>query len=608
MNRRFLVLIILSILFLSTQAINAEEPVIYEMFSINLLSPNTSAARNQWSLHIETNLSRIGIGVTEHESTGWGNIAPRTWSYPYFDYDYIPTYEQGGYDLLVISNSYGLDWNPTGIYDTTSIIPGGDNYCQYSNSVYDSTLQNYLTEFDDLARKGYAKQLQQILYEDLPSISLVYPQAVYGIKENIKNLGLIDPLLFTSGDYRPEYWDDPDDHDIRYAIPYDLRDPNIFTVESYFDNQWMQAVYGSLVQRYPFAYDWDTQIASSISLTEVADNKLDVTVYLDSNAKFSDGETVLPEDVKYSYELYMTEKIGSSAFGFLTSWFDSNDSIEIINNVPGGGLIFHMNHNTFNAYDILSYGIIDKHAPGNTGVFDLFNLHGLSIFNDATGSGDAGFNLVKSCGPFKVTSYSYSLVHMQPNTYYNGYSPSLNDFYMVYVSGASSALADLAVGSVDIIDALYFTDPSDYDGLTGISYEVVQGTTNQKLAINQKHPILGTGELTPVGTPDAAKSIRKAISHLINRTLIVEEILDGLGDPGVSDCPKACAVYDNSLQPYECNITKAIEFMAAAGYNVYEPLPTETPTPTDTVSSVKLGIILVAVVGITSTIKRRRGK
>ena len=104
-----------------------------QFFSISLLSPNTSEPRNQWALLMETKLPEIGINVTFHESTGWGNISPRTWLYPLITFDYIPTYAEGGYDIVFVGWPNDIDWDPTGLFETSAIIPVGDNYYQYSN-------------------------------------------------------------------------------------------------------------------------------------------------------------------------------------------------------------------------------------------------------------------------------------------------------------------------------------------------------------------------------------------------------------------------------------------------------------------------------------------
>ncbi|MHA1828948.1 MAG: hypothetical protein ACTSX6_09920, partial [Candidatus Heimdallarchaeaceae archaeon] len=143
MNKKALLGLILVVLFGFSTAIgiaSGANVTIQTVFSINLLSPNTSPARNQWSLLMEQQLPKIGIGIAFHESTGWGNIAPRTWSYPLIDYDYIPTYDKGGFDILFVGWSWGLDWDPTGLFDTASLVPNGDNFYQYINPVWDDTL------------------------------------------------------------------------------------------------------------------------------------------------------------------------------------------------------------------------------------------------------------------------------------------------------------------------------------------------------------------------------------------------------------------------------------------------------------------------------------
>ncbi len=88
------------------------------MFSISLLSPNTLEARNQWAVLMQKQLRKIGIDVYLHESTGWGNIGPRTWNYPLIDFDYIPTYAEGGYDILFVGRNWDMNLNPSSLFST----------------------------------------------------------------------------------------------------------------------------------------------------------------------------------------------------------------------------------------------------------------------------------------------------------------------------------------------------------------------------------------------------------------------------------------------------------------------------------------------------------
>ena len=81
---------------------------------------------------------------------------------------------------------------------------------------------------------------------------------------------------------------------------------------------------------------------------------------------------------------------------------------------------------------------------------------------------------------------------------------------------------------------------------------------------------------------DKARSrnyIRKAISHMVPRNKIVEEILDGIGAPGVTGMPDIAFGYDSSLEPYEYSIVLAKNEMRAAGFEYPEDNnPIITPT------------------------------
>ena len=571
MKKKALLGITLIVLFsLSTFLGQAQETEIQTAFSVSLLSPNTSAARNQWSLLMEQQLPKIGIGISFHESTGWGNIGPRTWDYPLLDYDYIPTYDEGGYDLFFVGWSWGLDWDPTGLYDTASMIPNGDNHYQYSNPAYDTKLDQYLTELDDATREGYAHELQAIMYEDLPAICLVYPRSLFGFKEGLVG---IDGLLIASSNHRAENWDDLDDHIINYGIPADLKEPNIYVVSSFYDMQWMQCVYGSLYKRAQGTHDYTEQIALNSTISEVIDDKINMTVFLDPDAKFSNGDAVLPSDVEYSYELHMTPSVGSQDYSNVHKWFDSNDSISVVGpDVAGGELLFELSGVYNFARALLTYGIIDKSI-----VEPAIASFGYEIFAEVPLTGDVQDILVTSCGPFMMEAFdpALSVMKMVPSPFYLE-EVLLDELYLTFIAGKDSAVAELIAGEIDIMDAQYYPVLADFEGVAGIEGVLIKDPSHQEIGVNMRHPILGTGELTPVGTADAAKAIRKAISHAVPRETIVSEILEGLGAPGVIPCPDAVVGFDDSLEFYAYDLDLAIDYIEAAGYTVIVPVPTTT--------------------------------
>ena len=559
MNKKALGVSLLFLFALSVavgQMTQAQDTEVVEVFSLNLLSPNTSAARNQWSLLMENQLPKIGIGVDFHESTGWGNIGPRTWSYPMIDYDYIPSYAEGGYDILFVGWSWGLDWDPTGLFDSASLTPYGDNFYQYINPTYDELLNNYLTELDQNQQILYGKQMQAVLYEDLPDIVLVYPKSLFGFKEGLTG---IDPLLLGAGVARYEYWDDPADHIVKYAIPANLAEWNTYVVESFYDTLWMQGVYGALYQRQQVSNVYEPQIAAAMPV--YTDDLKSMAVTIDPDAKFSNGDPVLAEDVDYSIELHMTPAVGSTSYSYFNTWFADNSSIYAV-----GDDVVCFNMTDVNAFSLgtISFNIVDKST-----VAPLIATYGYSIFNEVPLTGNVQDGLVMSCGPFILDDFDSvsSTVTLIPNTYYNGVTPSLSQWILTYISGKDTAVAELIAGNVDIVDGQYFPQIADFTpaGVEGI---LVSDPSHQEMGLNLRNPYFGTGELTPEGTAEAAKYVRKAISHSVPRDIIVSQILEGLGDPGVTACPNVAVCFDETLQPYAYDIDTALEYMELAGFDV----------------------------------------
>lgn len=594
MNKKAILGVSLVVLFGLSMALGqtqAQETELQEVISINLLSPNTSAARNQWSLLMENQLPKIGIGVSFHESTGWGNIAPRTWAYPLLDFDYIPTYAEGGYDILFVGWSWSLDWDPTGLFDTPSLPPYGDNHYQYSNPAYDLKLTQYLTELDQPTQIGYAKEIQAMLYEDLPAIVLIYPKSLFGFKEGLTG---IDGLLLGAGSARYEFWDDPDDNIIKYAIPADLKEYNIYVLSSFYDSQWMEGVYGSLYRRAQTTNLWEPQIAADFP-TFSSDNK-NITVELDPNAKFSDGSPVLAEDFVYTLQLHLTPAVGSVDYSYYNTWFADNSSISAVGDHT---VTFNMTDVNAFALGTISFGIIDKSV-----VETAISTYGYSIFGEVPLTGNVLDDLVTSCGPFVVDVYDSvtSTVKLIPNIYYAdlaGYdAPLLDEWYITFISGKDTAVASLIAGTVDIVDAQYYPVVADFDqaGVVGV---LVSDPSHQEMSINMKHPVFGTGELTPVGTPAAAKAVRKAISHSVPRQVIVDQILEGLGAPGVTPCPIVSVAFDPTLEAYAYDLDTAIDYMEEAGFEV---IITITPVTTTGIA----GLVFLSFLGLASVLAFRR--
>ncbi|MCG3223581.1 MAG: hypothetical protein H7647_03875, partial [Candidatus Heimdallarchaeota archaeon] len=267
------------------------------------------------------------------------------------------------------------------------------------------------------------------------------------------------------------------------------------------------------------------------------------------------------EDVKYSYGLYMTPEVGSSSYGLLHNWFTNTDSIIEVNSST---LSFILTEPYNFPLSLLSYAIIDK-----SDVEAKIASYGYGIFTENPLTGNVGDSLVKSCGPMMLNSYNpvISLVKLLPNPHWHGESVKLTEWYETFILSKDSALASLNAGSIDIMDSQFFPTIADFEGVVGIEGVLAKDLHNEEMAINMKHPILGTGELTPVGTAEAAKFIRQAISHATPRYSIIVDILGGLGRAGITSISDGCVGFDDSLEPYAYDLDLSESYMALAGYD-----------------------------------------
>ena len=165
-------------------------------FNVSVLSPNTNPARNQWAALLVQNLPLIGIGVTQHLSTDWATIIPRT-----FGSDVPPgLFDDAGFDLSFVGYGWDLDVDPYGLYESTSFRPNGGNYHNFANTEYDALIDTYVQELDLDKRIAAFKLVQEFYFEWEIVAPIIYPQEHWAYAED---LGGYDSILLstTSGDF-----------------------------------------------------------------------------------------------------------------------------------------------------------------------------------------------------------------------------------------------------------------------------------------------------------------------------------------------------------------------------------------------------------------------
>ncbi|MHB8568342.1 MAG: ABC transporter substrate-binding protein [Nitrososphaerales archaeon] len=140
------------------------------------------------------------------------------------------------------------------------------------------------------------------------------------------------------------------------------------------------------------------------------------------------------------------------------------------------------------------------------------------------------------------------------NPYYWGPKPYLNSVIIYYKNDASTRLLDIKGGAVQVANI----DPNLLSQLQGSSNIAVK--------------TIGLSDnIAPIGFnvhkfPTNLIDVRLAISHAINYSFIDQSIFDGYAIPFAGPFPKGMFGYNNSIAPYQYNLTLAKSEMAAAGF------------------------------------------
>lgn len=167
--------------------------------------------------------------------------------------------------------------------------------------------------------------------------------------------------------------------------------------------------------------------------------------------------------------------------------------------------------------------------------------------------------------------------------------------HFIHVTEKTAAIAGMATGSFNVLDSQYTFNKDDEASIrnAGGLPILVSDPSNgyQDLVLNDNSPIWGTGTATPLGQSNPAKAhsaallVRHAMSVLIPRVDIVNQLLQGIGAPAISEfyeAPSGNGIYHTmyagiSPDPYDPALAQ--QLLAAAGYNTGTTNVVQLPSP-----------------------------
>ncbi len=174
-------------------------------------------------------------------------------------------------------------------------------------------------------------------------------------------------------------------------------------------------------------------------------------------------------------------------------------------------------------------------------------------------------------GPYVFESWTPGeTLQIQAYDGYWGEKPDFADVDVRFISNDAARVAALLSGEVDLIDAVPPTDVPRLSETEGI--RVISAASGRVVYLGLSMRFDEAPEVTdldgnPLGdNPFRDARVRKAVSHMIDRALLVDRILGGSGVPAGQLVPNVLGGHAQGLEPDPYDPEKAKQLLAEAGY------------------------------------------
>ena len=172
-------------------------------FNITVLAPNTIESVYQFPSLYVSELSMLGIGVSEYVTLSWNDINSRVFQSSVNSW----SFDDGGYDVLFFERSWDFNWNPGNLFSGDGSCSTGDCSNIYNFDLGENMtllaqhVRDYLNELDFDVRLQKGSIVQQDMAYYLPTIGIMYTQSHWVWTDDVVG---IDPLLLLTGN---QQWD-----------------------------------------------------------------------------------------------------------------------------------------------------------------------------------------------------------------------------------------------------------------------------------------------------------------------------------------------------------------------------------------------------------------
>ena len=275
------------------------------------------------------------------------------------------------------------------------------------------------------------------------------------------------------------------------------------------------------------------------------------------DAKFSNGEPVTGEDVKFSIERFADPKIN-------VNYATLGESIKDVEVVDPHTVKINLDH-------------VDASFLDNISMFAAA-IEPKKVVEEV---GDKAFGEEPvGSGPFKVKSYTRgqkTVLERNPLYWRNG-QPYLDGIVFEYVPDANTRVLKVRSGEAEIADAIPYNQVESLENTEGISVEVAKALSWTAIFLNSTKP------------PLQDQKVRQALNYATPKEAILESVLFGNAEIANSNIPPL-KYWDSSLAAYPFDLEKAEALMAESsvpdGFDIELTIPAGDPVAQQTAEIVK---------------------
>lgn len=268
---------------------------------------------------------------------------------------------------------------------------------------------------------------------------------------------------------------------------------------------------------------------------EVSDDALTITWHLRDGLKWSDGEALDAEDVKYTFD-YVKE----NSECYFSSSMDIVESIEIVDPLT---VVFHMN-------------TADMSFVARIGWYGTFILPEHVFNNGQKWEDNPASTTPVTSGPYKFESYTQgSNITLVANEDYVDGAPKIKKLIYSIIPDDATAIQALLNGEVDGLEGV----PSAY-------VDQLLADENYRMILDEyPSPYRIIFNMNADTVSDLA--VRQAIALCIDRDEISQKVYGGIMPPEYSAYPSLVEWCSNTTDVYpKQNIEEAVKVLEAAGY------------------------------------------